>query len=329
MKKKLAVPFLWTIAMCAAALAAQAGTPAPKLVVDEPQFNFGEQHNEQTIEHTFVLRNEGDATLEITNIRSSCGCTVGHVSTRSIPPGGTSEISGRYNLRGRQGNQRSVLTVETNDPKAPRTQLTMAGVAVQELQIRPNRVFFGQVYSGQQSTRQIELIGLPHTPFEISRIEIDSEHLSTKVLDTDAAHRFQVDITVDAPTTPGMIDEVVRIHTTHPKFPVIQVPVNADVAGALSFAPSKISLLAGHDTPVTRYIVVRSGAVQEFEITEIVPPSDDIRVQVLHMPNQGYRIQLTNLLPSDELAGQSVRIHTNVEGMAVIDIPFEIIETTR
>lgn len=317
------------LALVAGTATMGAAAPAPSIAVDEPHFNFGEQHNDQVIEHTFVVRNEGDASLEITNIRSSCGCTVGHVSSRSIPPGGTAEISGRFNLKGRQGTQRSVLTLETNDPNQPRTQLTIGGVAVMELQIRPNRVFFGQVYSGQESTRRIEITSLPDAPFEITKIETDSEHFSAEALDTEAATRFRVDVATRAPQAPGMIDGVVRIHTTHPKYPVLQVPVNAQVAGALTYAPSKISLLAGNETPVTRYVVVRAGSVQDFEITEITPPIDDIQVQVLNMPNQGYRIQLTNLRPSDALNGRALRIHTNVDGMSVIDIPFQIIEASN
>ena len=301
----------------------------PRLVIDEPHFDFGEQHNNQSIEHTFVLRNEGTSTLQITNIRSSCGCTVGHVSSHNLLPGESGKISANYNLRGRQGPQRSVLTLETNDPSNPRAQMTMGGVAVQELQVRPNRVFHGQIHTGQKSVRQIEIIGLEEHPFEIKDIESDTEWVSARALDSGPSHYYRIDIETRAPQEVGVFQNMVRIHTTHPKFPVIEVPVNAQIAGALSYAPNTISLLAGQETPVTRYVVVRPGAVQEFEITEVVPPEDDIRVQILNMPNQGYRIQLTNLLPSEKLAGSNLRIHTNVEGMDVINIPFQIIEATR
>ncbi len=309
--------------------AGMAVADAPRIVVDEPHFKFGEQHNEQTIDHTFVIRNEGDATLNIENIRSSCGCTVGNISSRNVPPGGTSEITGRFNLRGRRGTQRSVLTLETNDPESPRTQLTMSGVAVQEFQIRPNRVFFGQIHSGQQSVHQIEIVSLPDKPFEITDIELETEHFTATPLEPKTPYRHRVDIEVRAPQEPGMIDDMVKIHTSHPKHPVLHVPVNAQVAGALTYAPNRISLMAGHETPVTRYVVVRPGSVEEFEITEIESPSETIGTQILHMPNQGYRIQLTNLIPSDELAEQSLKIHTDVEGMSVIDIPFAIIEASR
>lgn len=308
---------------------AQTETPVPRIVVDEPHFKFGEQHNNQTIDHAFVIRNEGDATLEITNIRSTCGCTVGEVTSRSIPPGGTSKISGRYNLRGRRGTQRSVLTVETNDPNNPRTQLIMSGTALQELEVQPNRVFFGQVNGGQKESRQIQLIGQPNQPFEIRGIENESEHITVTARETGSSHKFHLDIALQAPRQPGTVDDFIRITTTLPSFPKVQVPVNARVAGVLTYAPNRISLLAGHQTPVTRYIVVRPGTQQQFRVTEVVPPSEDINVQVLSMPNQGYRIQLTNLLPSDDLIGRSVQIHTDVEGMKIIDIPVEIIETTN
>lgn len=315
--------------LVALAFILHAGAAAPRLTVDEPNYNFGEQHNSQTIEHTFVVRNEGEATLEITDIRSSCGCTVGNVSSRSVPPGGTSEITGRFNLRGRQGTQRSLLTVESNDPAQPRTQLTMSGVAVQEMTIRPNQVFFGQIFGGERSMRQIDVVGRPESPFEIVKIETGSDHFTAKAVATDVPHHYKVDIEARAPQQAGVINDIVRIHTTHPQYAVLQVPVNAQVSGALTYAPNNISLLAGNTTPVTRYIVVRPGAVQDFEITDIVSPLEDIRVQVLNMPNQGYRIQLSNITPSPELVGRSLLIHTNVESMPLIDIPFTIVESSH
>ena len=38
-------------------------------------------------DHTFVLTNTGSSTIEIGNIRTSCGCTVAELSPRSLVPG--------------------------------------------------------------------------------------------------------------------------------------------------------------------------------------------------------------------------------------------------
>ena len=299
--------------------------PAPRIVVDEPAFDFGEQANTQVIEHTFVVRNEGDLTLEIQNIRSSCGCTVGNISSRSVEPGGTSEITAAFNLRGRQGNQRSVLTLETNDPAQPRTQLTMGGVALQDMQIRPRQLFFGQVYAGHGSSREIELIGMPDQPFEITDIINSSAHFQVEPAIQRAPHSYVIPVSVKPPAEEGTVQTMLEIRTTHPNHRTVHVPLNAQVAGPIAVAPRAITLMGGSDAPVTRYVVLRPGAIEAFEVTQVVAPSDDIRVQVLVMPNQGYRIQLSNVRAS-EVANTSLRIETNVEGMPYVEVPFEIID---
>lgn len=312
--------------LLATACIAQAQSPEPRIVVDEPTYNFGEKSNSQIIDHTFVIRNEGDMTLLIENIRSSCGCTVGKVSSREIEPNGQSEIQAKFNLRGRNGRQRSVLTLETNDPKQPRTRLTLEGVAVQGVQVRPHRLFFGQVHAGSPTVRDVEIIGLPDQPFELSETEVGTPHFSVESTETISPHHHRVTVHAQPPNKPGLIQDVLRIRTTHPDHPMIQVPVHAQVTGALAVAPKAITLMGGNPNPVTRYVVVRPGAVRNFEVTGVTPPSADMRVTVLTMPNQGYRIQLMNVVATPELHGKSLRIETNLADEPYLEVPFEIIE---
>ena len=96
---------------------------APKLVCDEPTYKFGELESSETVEHTFILRNEGDLDLEITRVKPACGCTAANLSEKIIHPGGEAQIRTRLSLRGRRGRQRKSITVESNDPKQPRLLL--------------------------------------------------------------------------------------------------------------------------------------------------------------------------------------------------------------
>ena len=48
---------------------------APKIVCDEPVYDFGEIANHNVVEHEYVIRNAGTLSLEIRSVRASCGCT--------------------------------------------------------------------------------------------------------------------------------------------------------------------------------------------------------------------------------------------------------------
>ena len=61
---------------------------------------------------TFVFTNTGDAPLIITNVQSTCGCTVPTKPTEPIMPGKTGKIDVKYNMN--PGPIRKTITVESN-----------------------------------------------------------------------------------------------------------------------------------------------------------------------------------------------------------------------
>ena len=60
----------------------------------------------------FEFTNTGDAPLIITNVQSTCGCTVPSKPAEPIMPGKTGEISVKYNMN--PGPIRKTITVESN-----------------------------------------------------------------------------------------------------------------------------------------------------------------------------------------------------------------------
>ncbi|MES2543562.1 MAG: DUF1573 domain-containing protein [Bacteroidota bacterium] len=61
---------------------------------------------------SFVFTNTGDAPLIITNVKSTCGCTVPTKPTEPILPGKTGKIDVKYNMN--PGTIRKTITVESN-----------------------------------------------------------------------------------------------------------------------------------------------------------------------------------------------------------------------
>ena len=61
---------------------------------------------------TFEFKNTGNAPLIITNVTSTCGCTVPSKPTEPIMPGKTGKIEVKYNMS--PGPIRKTITVESN-----------------------------------------------------------------------------------------------------------------------------------------------------------------------------------------------------------------------
>ena len=64
----------------------------------------------------FILTNNTDATLIVTNVTASCGCTTPQWTREPVEPGKTGTVTAIYNPLGRIGSFSKVITVHTNQP---------------------------------------------------------------------------------------------------------------------------------------------------------------------------------------------------------------------
>ena len=297
----------------------------PSIICDEPNFDFGSVDSQAVIDHTFVFRNVGDTTLEITQVRPACGCTVAEITERNVPPGGESRITARLSMQGRTGHQSKSITIHSNDPEKPQYRVNMSGIGHQSVRVSPERLMLGQLSPGQEVTHAIDVTGLSDAPFNVLSVNPVSPDVTTTLDIVEAGKHYRVNITTKGSTQPGPLNTSIRILTDHPGRQVIDLPVSGNVVGELIYAPAELVLPEHHDgNPLTRYIVVRPGAASTFEITKITPPNADIRAKTFPFGNQGFRIQLENIVPTADLDGQTIVIETTAAHMPHITIPIRI-----
>jgi len=304
---------------------AHATHAAPKVTVDEAHHDFGRVSSQQPVEHTFVIKNEGTEPLEILKSRSSCGCTVAAISQRTLAPGETSEITGRFNPAGRRGNQRNVITLDTNDPETPRVQLVMSGIIEELVRVEPNGLFMGAIGMTNAIDQAVDVYSEAH-PLTITSLDVQPPLVEARVEVVEENKHHLVHITAPGPFPAGDLRAHVILKTSSSAYPQIVIPVFAQVAGALITAPKEIAVPAATPTPVTRYVMVRPGTAKEFNVLEVIPPDDQMDIQLLALPNhQGYRIRINNITP--DVADQgALRIRTDRNEMTWIDVPFRVIQ---
>ena len=85
-----------------------------RIKFDEPEFEFGTVDEGQVVDHTFKFTNTGKVPLTILKCRSSCGCTIPEWPEEPIPPGGTGEITAKFNTEGKSREQKKTITVTAN-----------------------------------------------------------------------------------------------------------------------------------------------------------------------------------------------------------------------
>ena len=86
----------------------------PKIDFKENEHNFGEIESGEIITHAFKFTNTGGTDLIISNVITSCGCTISEFPAEPIKPGGSGYIKLTFDSKGRIGYQNKTATIETN-----------------------------------------------------------------------------------------------------------------------------------------------------------------------------------------------------------------------
>jgi hypothetical protein len=105
----------------------------PKIRFDRDKMDFGKVKQGKILTHVFKFVNEGDETLTIDRVRTSCGCTAVLVSRKEIPPGKEGELKVTFNTRGYAGKLSKLIYVDTNDPAQKSKQITVSA----EIEVAP------------------------------------------------------------------------------------------------------------------------------------------------------------------------------------------------
>ena len=97
---------------CSASLLAQKG-PKIEFAAKDNTVDYGKVYKDSDSGiREFVFTNTGDAPLIITNVQSTCGCTVPTKPKEPIAPGKAGKIEVKYNMNA--GPIRKTITVESN-----------------------------------------------------------------------------------------------------------------------------------------------------------------------------------------------------------------------
>lgn len=93
----------------------------PTISFDEKEHDFGTIVNGTPVETKFKYTNTGDSPLVVSNIKSTCGCTVPSDWNRDpLAPGESSEFTVKFNGKGTNQVQKTI-TLTTNTEKGSET----------------------------------------------------------------------------------------------------------------------------------------------------------------------------------------------------------------
>lgn len=213
---------------------------SPRLVVLEPEYNFGKINSNKLVEHDFILRNAGTSILKIENIQTICGCTTAEMVKDEITPNEEVPIHVMFDTKGRQGPQIQSVTIASNDPANPTLELRIVGEAIASIHIEPMAVQFGRIEDENPRKATVVIQSIKeNVKFKIKSVESDGlDFLDYEIKEINEGKKYEFIIKTNENIPAGNYVGKYIIRTNSIERAVIWLPVSLQLMRISYGAPS-------------------------------------------------------------------------------------------
>ncbi len=104
----------------------------PVISFNEDFHDFGKLSSDEIVSYAFKFTNTGKSILVISNVATSCGCTVTDYPKKPVKPGEESMIDVKFDTKGKHGLQTKSITVIANTEPATTTLRIQASIVEPE-----------------------------------------------------------------------------------------------------------------------------------------------------------------------------------------------------
>jgi hypothetical protein len=352
-KRSLAVTMAFLVALVASFATAQDKTKkatskpaariesqkAPRLTIVEPTKEYGEVAKGDKLDWSFVVKNTGTADLQIIAAKPGCGCTVADFD-KVIKPGETGKVTAHVDTTNFTGPIAKTVTLETNDPSTPTSQLTIHAIVKPYVEAYPaGFVRFNQL-QGEVATQSITLYSDEEEPFEIKDVQVPGNWVKVtyrKLEDSDRVanlgkagqSQYKVDITVGGPDAKiGPMADKVRILTNSKHSPEYPISVTGVIRPTYRVDPTALNFgeVAPSDAAATRSVLLHSNDMktpEQFVVTKVESSVPAITTAFKPLAQKG-DYEVTLQVAKDAKPGDidgSVKIYTSDKVNPVVTLP--------
>lgn len=198
------------LALTAVAVA-EAGTsgPRPKIEVRETRQDGGVVEEGTVVRFQFEVANRGQADLELTQVKPSCGCAITKWD-RVIKPGAHGTIEAQMDTRYFRDSITKYLTICSNDPVRPQVELTIAARVLPLVKISPDPVARLAV-GDKAATQEFTLERNGGQPMKIVQVIPYATYIKVETTPLPGQGRYKLTVTAmpDAPLGRSTVPVVV------------------------------------------------------------------------------------------------------------------------
>ena len=283
---------------------------APVISFDKTHHDFGRITQDRKVAAKYRATNTGNAYLNITQVRPSCGCTYTLMGKWSLAPGEGTDIEAQFDPKGFKGGIRKSIEVVCDDPKTPTIALTFEADVVQEIMPSVESVYFHQApkstvtrsqvryASGNGEAVQIVDVKAPGAPFLSFAYKAEGKDLL-------------LEVTFDGRKVPagqyrGVEQATVRF--TNPRMSQMPLNIQWDLKPSILVNPVELVFQDTAGKELRQKLNLKQADGKPFRVTAAHPSLQGMRVEGLNQ--KAGTMDLTVVLPATLKAGRYTDILT-------------------
>lgn len=252
--------------------------PQPKIEVEETTHKIEEAVVQGTVlQHEFILRNSGDAPLEIKHI--GVDKTMRIISNiTSIEPGKEATLVVEVDTIYFSDHTGWTITVQSNDPTNPSLRLDLVVAIEASLRLSSPDIRWVYVQYEGDATIKTVLASLDGQKFSVTDIKSPLDFISIQqraALDSERigdleGPQYVLELTLREDAPVGAIAGRAEIFTDHPKQKRLQLPLSGFVRPIMHVTPTQFDIGTVSVTEEQHLMInVRSFATEPMKITDI------------------------------------------------------------
>ncbi|MEI8350803.1 MAG: DUF1573 domain-containing protein [bacterium] len=273
---------LWKVAFVAGGLILTGGAlplqAMPRLVVQQPVFEFGCVTNVTQLRHAFVLRNTGDSPLQIRKLVSGCeSCLILQADASTIAPGGQALVHCALDARLLDGEVVRFAQVQSNDVAGGPAELELRATLVRLYEWFPPEISLeGSPESVNGSVTIRPLIRLREP---LSRVESDNTNVIAGVSEIrPGSYQVVVQALETLPRGQWAFNLTVRSAATND--PPCRIAGRINFPRDVELIPSQL-VFEAREQPQSRILWVRQQAGLPVTLLDVVPSSREFQCEIV------------------------------------------------
>ena len=269
--------------------------------------DFGFVARGSETKYRFKITNLYKQKVHITDVRTTCGCSAGTPTKRSLESleSGYIEVTMDTLKFIRRKDTNLIITFDA--PLYAEVRIPIKAYIRTDVVLDPGAVNFGAIDQGTKSERRVGIAYAGRSDWHIKAVKTANEHIEAKVVETGRGGglvNYDLLVTLRSSALPGVIRDRLILITDDINGPEVPILVEGRVEADISVTPAVVSLGMLNPGQVKKFNIVLRGN-KPFQILKIECDSEDqafkdaFRVRLPKTSNKVHVVPLS-VTPPDE-----------------------------